>query len=404
MGTAIVEVASPSLTSFFDEMTAFVTQDETRKLEVQLRRITALQESSHGFGFLFTKTDGDKELLQLQMKLDTLKLIGQTSIDIKNQGINGLLGSLAKPPGYTPDIEEIKVNPNLKLREDSLKKFYDDMDAITQTGGEKLFADTSLLQARLDVLVKDGIISQADAFNRARSPADTKALADFFSINKTIVDQSVKDTTDDIKAGFAAQADAARRAGEAQRAEFERTRQFADATSGAITNLFAGAFENIGKGGLGGLVANFVKAFQQIVAQAEAVNLAKALGLGTSSEGGSWILGALGSLFTGYSGSAGITNGAGSQDVPRFAGGGSFTVGGTGGTDSQLVQFRASPNERVSVTTPGQGSGVIINQTVNIDSRTDSSQIYALVQQSTQRAVQQSKAEITQLIKRGAFV
>lgn len=37
-----------------------------------------------------------------------------------------------------------------------------------------------------------------------------------------------------------------------------------------------------------------------------------------------------------------------------FQNGGSFGVGGSGGTDSQLVQFRATPNETVSVRTPGQ--------------------------------------------------
>jgi hypothetical protein len=43
-----------------------------------------------------------------------------------------------------------------------------------------------------------------------------------------------------------------------------------------------------------------------------------------------------------------------------FATGGDFTVGGGGGTDSQLVAFRATPGEAVSVRTPGQqaaGSG-----------------------------------------------
>lgn len=40
-----------------------------------------------------------------------------------------------------------------------------------------------------------------------------------------------------------------------------------------------------------------------------------------------------------------------------FANGGSFRVGGNGGTDSQLVQFMASPNETVSVQTPQQASG-----------------------------------------------
>ncbi len=40
--------------------------------------------------------------------------------------------------------------------------------------------------------------------------------------------------------------------------------------------------------------------------------------------------------------------------TPGFQNGGTFGVGGSGGTDSQLVQFRATPNETVSVRTPGQ--------------------------------------------------
>lgn len=41
-------------------------------------------------------------------------------------------------------------------------------------------------------------------------------------------------------------------------------------------------------------------------------------------------------------------------DLQGFATGGSFTVGGAGGTDSQIVAFRATPGEEVSVRTPGQ--------------------------------------------------
>ena len=40
--------------------------------------------------------------------------------------------------------------------------------------------------------------------------------------------------------------------------------------------------------------------------------------------------------------------------TPGFAFGGDFTVGGSGGTDSQMVAFRATPGERVSVRTPTQ--------------------------------------------------
>lgn len=46
-----------------------------------------------------------------------------------------------------------------------------------------------------------------------------------------------------------------------------------------------------------------------------------------------------------------------------FAAGGSFTVGGAGGTDSQVVAFRATPGETVSIATPAQrgGGGITVN-------------------------------------------
>ncbi len=43
-----------------------------------------------------------------------------------------------------------------------------------------------------------------------------------------------------------------------------------------------------------------------------------------------------------------------SSQKTAFATGGSFTVGGSGGVDSQMVSFRASPGEKVTVATPTQ--------------------------------------------------
>jgi len=50
--------------------------------------------------------------------------------------------------------------------------------------------------------------------------------------------------------------------------------------------------------------------------------------------------------------------------LPGFANGGSFKVGGSGGIDSQLVAFRATPSERVSITKDGQGMAGGVNVTV----------------------------------------
>ncbi|KQS86937.1 phage tail tape measure protein [Rhizobium sp. Leaf383] len=66
----------------------------------------------------------------------------------------------------------------------------------------------------------------------------------------------------------------------------------------------------------------------------------------------------LGAFTGGFGGSGGFqattTLGAILGAVPGFATGGTFDVGGAGGIDSQLVAFKASPNETVSITKPGQ--------------------------------------------------
>lgn len=74
-------------------------------------------------------------------------------------------------------------------------------------------------------------------------------------------------------------------------------------------------------------------------------------------------------LYGGKAGGGGFLSGIGK--LFGFADGGSFNVGGSGGIDSQLVAFRASPNERVTVTKPDQNwrsggtSVTIIDQRTN---------------------------------------
>lgn len=68
-------------------------------------------------------------------------------------------------------------------------------------------------------------------------------------------------------------------------------------------------------------------------------NLFSQMGSGSTGGFGSALSGLFGSMFGGFS-----------SALPGFATGGNFTVGGNGGTDSQLVQFRATPGEMVNIT------------------------------------------------------
>ena len=53
----------------------------------------------------------------------------------------------------------------------------------------------------------------------------------------------------------------------------------------------------------------------------------------------------------------------GALKIPGFKTGGSFKVGGSGGADSQLMQFRATPGEMVDIRRPGQdaGGGMVVH-------------------------------------------
>ncbi len=80
-----------------------------------------------------------------------------------------------------------------------------------------------------------------------------------------------------------------------------------------------------------------------------------------------WAKRGLSKMFDNIIGSVGGSGGF--LGLLGFANGGSFKVGGSGGTDSQLVAFKASPDETVSITKPGQGSGMVFAPVYNIDAR-----------------------------------
>ncbi|MFP5078659.1 phage tail tape measure protein [Rhizobium sp. YIM 134829] len=106
-----------------------------------------------------------------------------------------------------------------------------------------------------------------------------------------------------------------------------------------------------------------------------------------------------GGLFGGGGGfQANTTLGAILGAVPGFANGGSFQVGGAGGIDSQLVAFKASPNERVSITKPGQGRSRGNTFVTNLDMRGSNwteAQINAKLDQRDRRIMEQVRGNVT---------
>lgn len=173
----------------------------------------------------------------------------------------------------------------------------------------------------------------------------------------------------------------------------------------AFANFF---FDPMGVG-LNGLLLDFVNVIRQMIAEAAAAKLANALGFGSGGGGdkGGWLGSLLGSLFGGGGAAGGAAGGGASAAMNdlAFAGGGSFTVGGIGGTDSQRVGFRATPGEMVSISKPGQGQGggPVIHITTTIDARGATTELAAALPGILRRNNEAVKADILDGLRRRRY-
>lgn len=131
---------------------------------------------------------------------------------------------------------------------------------------------------------------------------------------------------------------------------FDELSPYADEAARNMQTAFADFLFDPFEDGINGMLRGFVDVLRRMVAEAAAAKIfgsKKSGGLGL----GDLVTGAVGSLF-------------------GFAQGGSFNVGGSGGTDSQLVAFKATPGERVSVSTPAQqksGRSIVVHQSVTVN-------------------------------------
>lgn len=192
---------------------------------------------------------------------------------------------------------------------------------------------------RLNELLRQGAIDQ-ETFNRASAEAAKTLEESGKAIEKQI----------GAMGEFAAEA----------------ARNIQDTLGDQLFNVLQGQFDSIGD--------QFKATLDRMVADALAAQLASKMfgDFDKTGKVGGWLEKAIGfgaSIFGGGSTSfntAGVasastmtpslnfTGDAGFVKLPGFAHGGSFTVGGQAGTDSNVVAFRATRGEQVTVNTPGQ--------------------------------------------------
>lgn len=192
----------------------------------------------------------------------------------------------------------------------------------------------------------------------------------------------------------------------AKKAE-EEWKRTSDSINHSLTDALLRGFES-GKDSAKNLRDTMSNMFRTLVLrpmiEAQMKPIAQLASQTIGNYGGGGLLGQLGGLFGGGNSGYNFTNSAGFADVGLdFANGGSFMVGGSGGTDSQVVAFRASPDERVTIETPGQragevggGANVTVVQHINVDARSDMASLMAAMNQAKESA----KAEISGMLLR----
>ncbi len=209
----------------------------------------------------------------------------------------------------------------------AIEQFYADLEESTRTSIQSQVAEYARLEAEVSELVRAGRITEEDGAKRVQEALD-----------KVLTGVEVT----------------AKRAQVPLESMSEFALQAARNMQSAMADFFFDPFAD----GLKGMLKGFVDILRRMVAEAAAAKIFEALGFGAGGFSGGG--GGLGGLFSG------ITK------LFGFANGGQFKVGGSGGTDSQLVAFRASPNETVTVTRPDQrmgGPSIVLNYSPQIDAR-----------------------------------
>lgn len=181
---------------------------------------------------------------------------------------------------------------------------------------DEMLAHAAEVQQRRGQMIHESTKLEVELSERARA-AQAAANRTFFDEWKLGMDQYVRDT----KSGFGLGADLARRTAQTMEQGFRQF--FFDVWDRKIQSM-----------------ADVLESLQGFAKQV------------------------LGTVFSQLATKAVLSSLGFGAPIPAFATGGSFLVGGFGGTDSQIIPIRATPGERVTVETPGQqrmgGGGVNI--------------------------------------------
>lgn len=234
---------------------------------------------------------------------------------------------------FTPDLQDMLGTALVQRRGRDAAGLRNEWEGLRGKSDEEILAayDASAAE-RIAVVEKiaqaeiDGQKRIADAYKQygeARTEADAEEKARLAERSQTFFDEQAR-----------LQQEAQDRWIEKNRESDERLIESMDELRSASRDVLGGFLQDLDQGAsLSEAFGNAIDRLKSKAIDALADQLINLL-LGPT---GTAQPGLLGGLFTG---------------LPGFASGGSFRVGGAGGTDSKLVAFRATPGERVDIRPP----------------------------------------------------
>lgn len=252
------------------------------------------------------------------------------------------------------DLAEFARESEKRL--DAEQKYYDGLDAMTQTDVEATAAAYDQKYSDLTLLLARQQIDYQEYLNRIAALND----ATFTPIEVT-----------------------AKYIGKVTKTVYDDMEKYANSAATSIQSSFATFLEDPSKNAFKQMGAAWLQTIDKMVSDAASADLFKAL-FGTQGTSGALGSGGLGGIFGGIlnaifgvsskgggledDGLVGEIQSPGLLSIAGAANGASFDTGGSGGTDSQLVAFWATPGEHVQVGGGGGGAPVTINNYVTVTS------------------------------------
>lgn len=383
--------------------------------------IRRAREEAEKLGYSFsTKTLQDLEAandaaeklrLSFQGLATTLIAIGGPTVSAGLNGINRLLQGAREGKTLIETYREIRAEQERALRGGQIER-----PAVAAPG----FAATDELSRIREAFKKadEEIKRDRDEAAKARLEALRAALdAEYEAIAaanrrfhelRNEMDDSMRDTMRNIETEVEGMTGAideeAQKISDRFGLATESMSVYAETAARNAQSAFADFLFAPFEDGIKGMFKSFVDILRRMVAEAAAAKIFEALGFGQSGGGGGG--GILDKLLGGLVG--GGRNGVGGLripgTIPGFANGGSFTVGGDPGIDANLVAFRATRGERVTISKPGMGGGgVVIAPTYNIDARGATSELINALPEILRRRDAQLREDIIEGLRRGRY-